>query len=203
MSRPTRLDDVSGYPLTWPEERKRVPPRNRDGRKRWTGGWSTAIADLREELDKAGIYTSILSCNRQPHFGGDTSDPAAALWFNQRVGDRWVLSVLASDLYTELWANVKAIAMTLNRMRLIGDYGVYNFSQALQGAAYLALPAPGSVERDWHEVLAIDGEPPKTAVELVFHYNFLIRKAAGDEAKMRDINVARDSARKALGVPVA
>lgn len=203
MSTPLRLDDIRGWPLQWPEQRKRISAHARDGRKRWTGSFDTAMQDLQNEMSMAGLHSWILSSNLKPHTRAASSveDPAAAVWFNQHVGGTWRLSVLACDAYASLWVNVKAIAMTLNRMRLIGDYGVYQFNQAIQGAAYLALPAPTPESLPWRDVLSIDGEPPKSAVELVFHYRFLARKFEGDQDKLKQINVARDEARKEMGVP--
>lgn len=204
MTNPARLDDVRGWPLQWPHERKRVAAHSRDGRKRWSGDFQAAMNELQSEMSKAGLHSWILSSNLRPHTRAASSveDPAAAVWFNQHVGGHWRLSVLACDAYAALWMNVKAIAMTLNRMRLIGDYGVYQFNQAIQGAAYLALPAPDiPAGRPWQDVLAIDGEPPKSGVDLVFHYRFLARKCDGDEPKLQELNVARDQARKEMGVP--
>lgn len=204
MTRPSRLEDVRVYPLTWPAERKRTLTGHHDGRKRWDATFTSAMADLQTELQAADIFHWILSSNLQPHTRGwdSVADPGAAVWFNQQVRGHWVLSVLACDTYRTLIMNVKAIAMTLNRLRLIDDYGVYTVDQAIQGAAYLALPGPETpAARPWQQVMAIDGEPPKSSVEMVYYYRFLAGKLQADPDKLKELNVARDEARKHFGVP--
>ncbi len=201
MANPARLEDVRAYPLMWPDERKRTLSYNRSGEKRWSGSFRTAMDDLEDELRKAQIFTWILSSDVPPHSRQTTpDDPGVAVWFNQRVRNQWVLSVLASDRFDQFWKNVKAVAMTLNRLRLIDDYGCYTVSQAIQGAAFLALPGPETPSaRPWRAVLKVGEYEPSTMNDVEHAYKFLVRQVAQDQVKLTELNIARDEARKALG----
>jgi|SRR5581483_948149 len=202
MSRPTRLEDVRAYPLQWPEERPRTPPRQRRLSEWNVGTFAGAVQDLQVELQRATIHNWILSTDVRPHSRPtDAEDPACALWFNQHVRGRWVLSVLACDRYQKVFGNVKAIAMTVQRLRLIDQYGCYSVSQAIEGAAYLALPGPETpAARPWREVLKVDGLEPSSIVDIDAHYRFLARRFAseGNQAAMVELNVARDAGKKEL-----
>jgi len=201
MANPTRLEEVRVWPLQWPEERKRTQTGQHLREKRWSATFRSAMDDLEDELRKAQIFSWVLSSHVQPH-SRDTEprDPGVAVWFNQRIQTRWVLSVLACDHYDKLWKNVKAIAMTLNRLRLIDDYGCYSVSQAIQGAAYLALPGPETPSaRPWRSVLKVGEYEPKNINDVEHAYKFLVRQLAEDQARLTELNIARDEARKALG----
>lgn len=173
---PKVLDDVQFYPLMWPSDRPRTPAPKREKGTWNVARYPEAIGTLERELGRSKIGDYRLSMDVRPHSAKEAnSDPGAALWFNKRQRDRWVLSVLASDRYTVLAQNIRAIELTLQRIRLISEYGCYTFDQAIEGAAYKALPPPDQMRaprlpegRSWWEVLGCREDDSPEVVEAVY-----------------------------------
>lgn len=170
MSKQRRtLDDISSYPLDWPEQQERTPREKRLKNDRgWADLFSKAFLALEYEMARSRISDYRLSTDVRPHSRNTEtlSDPGVALWFMKRdpVANEWRLSVLASDRFRKVGTNLKAIELTLQRLRLIGEYGCYTFDQAVRGAAYLALPPP---PKNWWEVLHVDRNAPLVVCEAV------------------------------------
>lgn len=197
---PRATQEVSPYPMLWPptEQRKRSHDRKA---KRWGCGWQEAVNDLRVECAAAGIHDFVLSTNREP--GARTiPDPGAVLWFMQRIDGAWSMSYYAADAFRDLPENVKAIAMTIQRLRQIGDYGCYTAAKAMRGAAYTALPAPDAPARNWWEVLDVAPTTPRAVVEAA--YKALAKQRhpdapGGSEDSMRELNAAFEAAKGIVG----
>lgn len=178
---PKSLNDVTLAPLVWPEGRIRASERKRQ--YGWDSSFDEAFASLKDEAGRTGITAWRLSVDR--------GEPGAAFWF-RRDGDEG-LSVLACDGWDRLAHNIKAIALTLQRTRLLEGYGCYSAREALEGARYGALvvaepieaslPKPGFLARifgvksavprvpspgpseTWREVLGISAQASPQEIE--------------------------------------
>ncbi len=196
---PKATHDVPRHPLLWPPEKARMPGSKRQA-KRWSTSMGTAIEDLRAECQASRIADWAISTGVAP--GTRTFvDPGAAMWFMQRVGTGWAMSCYASDTFRQPAENVKAIAMTINRLRLVADYGVYSMEQAMRGAAYEALPSPEPPPRPWWEVMGLAQEVDRAVVDAV--YRALAKKrhpdAGGSQAEMQELLRAYDEAKRQTG----
>lgn len=167
--RPTTLAQVRHHPLMWPPERARTSPPNRKA-GRWTGNFDVQIKDLELETDRSKIHDWTLSMDKAPYSSADPRDPGVALWFNQNVKGQWILSVLACDRFRDYRHNIRAISLTIQRLRLIEDYGCYTAQEAMRGAAYAALPPPDAMKpkRPWWQVLGVAQDAEKSIIEVVY-----------------------------------
>lgn len=200
MKHPKAPADVPAYPLMWPMGKKRTLNIARVNNANWgRPTWTQAVADLRAELDRSKIHDYQLSTGRQPGTGRE-DDPGAALWFMEHDGTGWRLARLASDRYKTVALNVKAIALTLTRLRQVADYGVYTATEARQGAIYEALPPPDAPPPDWWIVLKISPDSPREIVDAA--YKALARKAhpdtGGSDAAFKELTDAYQRAKLAL-----
>ena len=75
----------------------------------------------------------------------DPADPGAALWFTLGGKDitrgRHKVMVLACDKFRRLAQNIRAIALTMERLRLVDEIGAYSLVAAVEGARALPPPA--------------------------------------------------------------
>jgi len=193
---PLATQDVPRFPLLWPPVEPRTKSYDRKA-KRWASNWQGAVTDLRTECEAAGIHDWALSSNREP--GNRTvADPGAVLWFMQRIDGSWSMSYYAADAFRDLPENVKAIAMTIQRLRQIGDYGCYTAAKAMRGAAYTALPAPARPSRNWWEVLEVAPTTPRAVVDAAFKALAKQRHPdapGGSDEAMQELNAAYEAAR--------
>lgn len=166
---PTATHEVTAYPLMWPPAKARTPSYERKP-KRWGHTLQRSMANLRDECAAAGIHDYAISLGRQPGVARDWNDVGAVLWFMQEIGGKWYMAFYASDGYRDGPENVKAIAMTIQRLRQVEDYGVYTAEQAMRGAAYDMLPPPNQAppERDWWDVLGVAPTTPAVVVEAAY-----------------------------------
>lgn len=189
------------YPLAWPPGRARTPADRREKGRYSLRLFSQAMATIEAEVTRwqrvkrnARIVDWQLSSwhvgRAQAH-----ADPGAALWFTlagKDVTGDTALMVLACDRFEELPQNVRALSLTMERLRLVDEIGAYSLVAAVEGAR--ALPPP---ERpfDWRKVLDIETRS-LAAAEAV--YRALAREAGEGSDKLRDLNLAIDAARREL-----
>ena len=193
---PKSTHEVPRYPLLWPPEKTRTPASKRKA-KRWSVTIGQATQDLRQECVSNRILDQALSTGVAP--GTRTAhDPGAALWFMQLVNGVWRMSCYASDAFRDPAENIKAIAMTINRLRLVADYGVYSMEQAMRGAAYEALPSPEKPPRPWWEVMGLAQDADRAVIDAV--YRALAKKrhpdTGGSAAEMQELQRAYEDAKK-------
>lgn len=114
--------------------------------KRWSASLDGAVAQLRKELADMGVKDAIVETRHdrdaytlsgRPRTGEKPARPEIQVWF--KIGDR--PTCIPSNNYTDWISNIKAVAMTLERQRLIRDYGCFSIEE--QFAAFTALP-PGT-----------------------------------------------------------
>ncbi len=196
---PQHINDIRPYPLHWPGNQPRTAPMDRHGARRWHADWNTATRDLAFELEKALVHDWQISSNHRVNGrAAATDDPGVAVWFMKPRVDGFILSVIACDSFDRMAQNIKAIAMTLQRLRQIEDYGCYSFDKAMRGAAYTALPAPEAPPRNWWEILGVDPDIDPDALKAV--HKALVKKYhpdnanGGDPTKFREIQEAFERA---------
>lgn len=195
------LDDVTEFPLCWPDNKPRAAERIDTPFK---ATMARAQQEIAEEMPRWSARHWVISM--APQYRQGLIDPGVALWWSHPVltpdGRRYSydLRVLACDTYRLREANLHAIYLTLDRLRSLGRYGTYDLTQASAGAR-LALPPPAGEERvDWRRVFeVIPGIPNAKQLVLVEHeYRTKSRAANGDEQRMRELNAAIAAARLEL-----
>lgn len=195
---PRAMHEVQRYPLHWPPSRARTPQHDRKA-KRWNANLRSAQQDLTNECHMAGIHDFALSLGIQPGTRA-VDDVGAVLWFMQNVSGAWHASFYACDAFRDPAENVKAIAMTIQRLRLIEDYGAYTAEQAMRGAAYDALPPPEAPPRNWWEVLEVTPTTPRAVIDAAFKALAKQRHpdtAGGSTEAMQELQRAYEEAKAA------
>lgn len=196
----TSLDQVSEFPLCWPDNKPRAAHRI-DSRFKAT--LATAHRLIEDEMRRWSAKGFVLSM--APAYRRSITDPAVALWWNMRGKDGLgpMLRVLGCDRYRLQEHNAYAIGLTLEALRAVERYGTYTLEQAAEGAR-LALPAPpGSTPLAWRDLL---GDVPRElekvdAVALVnARYRRIAMERHGDQEYMVTLNAAIEQAREELGV---
>jgi len=220
-------EKVTRFPLTWPTFWKRTPSEARtkadfresalatkqvwdtnrgsyvDKQVQGTKpvGLPTARERLQVQLDKLGADDIVLSTNLQltaygePRGGmGEPTDPGAAVYFTLGGHSR----VLACDRWKTVAQNIAALAAHIDAIRRVDRYGVGTLEQAFAG--YDALPAPSHDNRPpWRAILRFPPLTPVSPSDVQVAYRSLARAAATDEARLKELNLARDAALVELG----
>ena len=130
------------------------PPSGRE-QGRFKADWPSTIALLEEELDKLRARTPTLyvdvpkaAITRKGEIAGGirvARTPGVRLEFEKRLrgkGDAWVPAVFPCATYWTAQHNVRAIALTLERLRDVARYGATGEDQ--QYAGFLRLPNPNA-----------------------------------------------------------
>lgn len=171
---------------------------------------SDATQRLLRELERMGVreYDVVISTNLQLRLDGlprsgqaQPADPGAAVYWRARGQDR----CMAIDIYDRVEHNIAALAATIDAMRAIQRHGgAIIMDRAFTG--FTALPAPivAGMKRPWREVLEIDGITP-TAELIERAYRVLAMRhhpdrEGGSDAKMAELNAARDEALGEIGL---
>jgi len=220
---------VDPYPLNWPEMWAKTPHHRRKDSRFGNPGFGQIRDSLLAELKRLGASRVTLTTNLPVRNDGlpyahatlkGDGDPGAAAYFQFRGR----LHVIACDVYSHVWENVKALAKTVEAMRTIQRHGA---SQLLERAVsgFEALP-PGEEGHEtrrkpdppWWEVLGIpklDGvEFPEVAGDKKHPYRLPVLRMAeavfktkvhdahpdrgGSTEQMSLLNRAIESAREAL-----
>ena len=122
---------IRTHPLSWPSHQSRTRAGDRQTAPFYIAP-AQAVPYLEVEVERWHVADFRLTV-------GDGDDPAAALWFRYPANTAHP-KVFACDLFREDWANVRAIGLTLERLRRLQEFGTYTMEQAIAGA--MALPAP-------------------------------------------------------------
>lgn len=181
------------YPLAWPEGQPRSARREKSA---FRTTLPKAIANVRDSLrlfaqDSGRPLTGLSVTSNAGLMEERPTDPGVAVWFTWDGGQRCI----AVDRYLTVAENLQAIHHVLEARRTeLRHAGIEMARTAFKGFT-AALPPPG--ERPWHEVLGVP--PDGTAEQIAAAYKARARELAqrGDEAQMKEINVARDAAIKA------
>jgi hypothetical protein len=170
----------------------------------------TACARLQDQLDRLGASDVVLSTNVELTVGGEPrgdrrtpDDPGAAVYFkladaNGEMKER----VLACDKWQTVAENICAVANHVDAIRRVERYGVGTLDQAFTG--YDALPPPGADNRPpWRGVLRFHPTAKVSPEDVQVNYRALAKAAATDEARLLDLNLAREAALRELSSGVA
>lgn len=188
------------YPLLWPSNRSRTPADHREKGRYSLALFSQAMATLEAEVArwqrlkrKARIVDWQLTSQ---HVGRaqNHADPGAALWFTlagKEITGGQSLMVLACDRFQELPQNVRALSLTMERLRLVDEIGAYSLVAAVEGAK--ALPPPAG---PWHDILGVSETAPLVVADAA--YRALAKEAGEGSPRLRDLNDAIARARAAL-----
>jgi hypothetical protein len=188
----TDIAQVTEGRVCWPDNKPRTAQRVASPFKGRAA--DSEARHIEREMERWRIRSYVISRNNQRIFAGD---PGVALWWLDRRGE---LRVLACDKYTKLADNLRAIYLTLDAMRALERWGAYTAEQAAEGAR-LALPAPeGERPPRWRDIFSYTpGLANEKQLVLAEHtYRSMAREAAGDEARLRGLNLAIEAARKEL-----
>ncbi|MDE3115786.1 MAG: hypothetical protein KGL26_09330 [Pseudomonadota bacterium] len=199
----TRIDEVTEFPLCWPEAKPRAAKRVEGNSYGWNATLAAAHQKVEDEMRRIGARGFVVSMSPRHKFG--SPDPGVAVWWMTKPSGETPsrLRVLACDQFAKAEVNLYAIGLTLDRMRALERYGAYTLEQALEGARP-ALPPPEGMEMlDWRQVLGIALPVGVDKADMLAIVNARYRRAAadaaGDEAELRRLNLAIEAARKELG----
>ncbi|HUC70347.1 MAG TPA: hypothetical protein VMS01_04065 [Stellaceae bacterium] len=190
------LDEVTEFPLCWPEGKPRAAERQRSP---FRTSLAKAHKEIAEEMQRWGARGHVISM--APAYRQGRIDPAVAVWWAMpRSAAGSDLRVLACDSYGERADNLHAIALTLTGLRAFERYGTYTREQAVEGARPM-LPPPASSEPPWWQVIGVERDWPLAAIEAVWRTK--LEKAhpdrGGDPGAAARLNEAMDQARKERG----
>lgn len=199
---------TAAYPLVWPEGWPRTPAGKqtdgryhfkkvsfRDGqRKPYT--FAEARDALMEEARRMGGGAIVLSTNYQisnatglPRADRRAPDDTGVAIYFTRKGKPLVM---ACDRYTRAEENMNSLRLALDAMRQLERHGGGLMAEkAFTGFA--ALPAPPK----WWEILGVP--PHADADEISRAYRSKAKRVAADQGALRELNLARDAARKHIG----
>ena len=192
MTSPTR--NPLAWPVGWPRTTElRNTPFRHHGRDITI---AAAIDRLERELERLGATDYMLSSNLKlslvgvPYSGqGEPKDRGVAIYFKLKGHDR----VLACDRYLSCAGNIAAIANHIDALRRIERYGVGTIEQAFAG--YAALPPPSLDNRaPWRATLGFHPMTNVTVDDVQVNFRALAKRAATDEERLRELNLARDAA---------
>jgi len=197
-----RQNDITAYPLSWPDGWPRSKTRTENSPFQVTSG--QAIEDLYGELERLGAKSIVLSSNltintfhkpyaKQPK----QDDPGIAVYFI--LND--VQMVMARDKYSDWRDNIRSLGLAIVALRGLHRHGgAHMMERAFNGFA--ALPNPESI--DWRVIFGVHETFTKTAALAVVEKRYRQLSSrhhpdhGGDEAEFDRITKARDAARKEL-----
>jgi len=196
-------DERQRFPLAWPLNWKRTPPRERRRAPFRSANQPITLARAIDRLDRElGLLKAdadrILSSNIPIGLRGlplsdakAPADPGVAVYITLNTKPL----VFACDKWDRVADNMAAIAQHIDALRRIDRYGVGKLDQAFAG--YKALPR--STE-DWREVLGVGEYATVEQVDAAF-----LEKArtahpdsGGSHEAMARLTAARDLAREVL-----
>ena len=184
-------DTPTAYPLAWPAGWPRTAQRQSGPYRTQLPG---ALKNLRDEIrllcGDAAVRTMLLSSNVT--LGAEApADPGVVAYF---TWDRQQISI-PCDRWTRVEHNVQAIALTIEAMRAMDRHGAKHMIRAMfQG--FTAIRGPGP--KPWREVLGFGPAEQVTRSMVNERWKALARSAhpdaGGSEARMAEINAAKDAA---------
>lgn len=194
------LHGIDAYPLQWPLGWARTTARRNAPYKLTL---ERALQDLTSELRMFRAKDFVVSSNVQPRLAGlprgeaAPQDPGVAVYWEDREGRP---RVMACDAWNTVRGNVRAIAITINALRLIERSGA---SQLLERAftGFAALP-PEAGRSSWRTVLGLNGGAVTRAdVDAAYRSAALCAHPdrGGSHEALVEVNRARADALRELG----
>ncbi|MCZ4270779.1 J domain-containing protein [Maritalea porphyrae] len=182
------------YPLAWPENlpRHRSPTTSKF-RTSLAGALGNVKKSLKDFSNDSGKSVSSIVISSNSSLGEQRpKDAGVAVWFewdNLRL-------CIAVDRYQKVEDNLQAIHHVLEARRTELRHGTLALLRAsLSGLQ--ALPSP-TTKRSWRQVFGFSDVATISEKRLSEEYRELARESGGNEDKLRELNVARDEARKEI-----
>lgn len=185
----------SRYPLAWPEGWPRKSPAGRKYAS-FKVDFDKAVRELGYEIERLGGRYPILSTNLELRVDGtprrdrgEPSDRGVAVYFELKGKQK----VFACETFTTVKDNIRAIGLTIAALRTVERFGATEMLERTL-SAFDALPPPKSC---W-DILGL--RPGSSAEEIQAAWRRLAAQhhpdRGGSEARMAEINTARDDALK-------
>lgn len=199
---------TTAHPLAWPEGWPRTPYHQRKqqhpfGSKVYGLTFDRARNQLVDEVRRLGGRSVVLSTNvplRQdgmPYAGAALKrmdEPGVAIYFMLKEKRM----VMAQDIYTDIAANLRSLALAIDGMRQLERHGGGKMMERAF-AGFVAMPPPGE---PWWKVLGFK-EKPDNLLAANMQYRQLTKAyhpdvAGGSEEKFNEITAAIEQARQEL-----
>jgi hypothetical protein len=201
----SHVDASNSFPLRWPAGTPRTEARMRRTSK-FDLTFGAARDRLLKELHMLGARYVVLSSNVPLRRDGlpyaadgvGPEDVGVAVYFDlPDEHDNNQQHVIACDRWDMVRDNIRAIGLTVEAIRGMERWGSSEIMRRTL-TAFRMLPAPAPIN-DWRRVLG----DLHTAAEVRARYRDLALTAhpdrGGDDAKMSELNAAREAAEKELG----
>ena len=190
------------FPLQWPALRPRTPSQRK---KNWPAPLYRDVVRraLYEELRISGCKEVIITTDIPVRVDGapianrrDPADQGVAVYFS-RKGKRVCIAI---DQYFRITENMHAIAKSIEALRALERWGGEAIMDtAVSGFTLLEGPGVSAKPENWRVwFLSSLGSVPASQAALSDMYRAAARDNASDETFLRDLNIARDAARKEL-----
>lgn len=176
------------FPLAWPAG---IPRQHGKAQSQFKTGLAVALKNVRGSLglfarDSGKAVTDIVLSSNAGGLEGKPTDTGVAAWFTWDGEQRCI----AVDRYPKVEDNLQAIHHIIEARRTeMRHGGLHIVRQTFKG--FTALPAPMG-HRPWTEVLALRSDAPVEAINA--SWRSLAKAAAGEDAKLIELNLARDAA---------
>lgn len=198
------MSEPTAFPLAWPAHKPRTGwSRRKSGQFKKDDrpiSREQAIKRVQHEVSLLGGGYLIVSSDVPIRRDGmpysnrshEPMDPGVCVYFRM-AGKPYAM---ACDTFDNLAQNIAAVAGHMEATRKIERYGVATAAETLQ--AFTALPAPTApAGPPWWEVLGIIPERATPAAVSAI-YREEAKRVGDDQDKLRELNLARDAAMKAL-----
>lgn len=207
---------TTAYPLQWPPGWPRSRTIGGMGLGRFQCSPGVALRGLHDELGRLRAQHVVVSSNCKLSNSGlpyaedldaRLKDPGVAVYFQFKAKPM----VMAQDIYSRPWANMRSLSLAIGAMRAIERHGGgYMMERSFAGFAQLPPPEGGASAslRPWREVLDMDADAYKAIPSdgqlsiAEARYRERARKAhpdnGGSAEAMAELNVAVEAARAEL-----
>ncbi len=190
---------TDAFPLQWPAGWPRTPSHRRQPSKFKPGSMVAETQDLIGELKRLGARGMVLSTNVELRQDGlpysnrrRPDDPGVAVYFTYEKRQQCI----PCDRWSTVEENLRAVWKSIEALRSLERWGAKSFVDAAF-TGFAALPAPGAA-RAWWEVLGVSQHA--TADQINAAWRQKAKEAhsdlGGSDARMSEINVARDTGLK-------
>lgn len=182
---------VRAYPLQWPKNFPRTEKAKRESGSRFKQSLSSALASLQNEVRLLGGKNMVLSSN---YTLGNEKPVECGVVAYFAYGERQV--AIPCDRWLTIEANVRAIALTVEAMRKMEQWGAKSMITAMFSGLMALNERTGPSHWD---VLGLSPEPQPTEQQIMAAYRELAKKAhpdkeGGSHDKFAELNNAKDIA---------
>lgn len=187
---------TDAYPLQWPMGWPRTPSHRRQPSKFKPGSMANETQELIWELQRLGARGMVLSTNIELRQDGlpysnrrRPDDPGVAVYFTYEKRQQCI----PCDRWATVEENLRAVWKSIEALRSLERWGAKSFVDAAF-TGFAALPAPGAA-RAWWEVLGVSQHATVDQINAAWREKAKQAHSdlGGSDARMSEINVARDT----------